>query len=406
MVHPLISGSALQEQLNDVGMHVEDLRLKLEDARTALITAGSFSESLQSRYEEVSAEKIKLEDEVTKVRMALSNRSTDSEACQRDEQLFQLKDELRNMQERFVEAQHQSEKELSVMQFAKEQDEAEAATRATELEAHKVRLQGMLSSAMQSQSGGSSKEDNTLEVKIQQLRGDRDELRSEKAFLQHEFYFALKAAEADRTSALEDLQQIRTEMQQATTAQHDRSVETQGLHERLQVISIRLDSVTASFATATNEKQDLADRLEQLQLELNNARQAQDYRQKEQEATTTETHRLHDQQVVELMSRLAAVQDEVSSGRHRLVLSNRARSELEASVEQLQSRMIQSKGRGSEVPPQPREDQDASGSSSDTPAMVKDLEARVQRRNSQSFYSPYSVPELTRGLSHCRPASS
>ena len=336
---------SLSQQLDYAKADVCSLCLKIEDVQTALTTASSFADDLQNQYEEVSAAKLKLEDELTKVQENLADRSTDSEAQQRNEQLFQLKDHLQNLQQKMGEERLQHEKEIEATAFGGQQDLVEARTRSAELTARVSELQSALASAQAGRKREDSGSVGLLHVKIQQLRAERDDLRRSKSFGEHEHHFALKAAEADRASALEELQIVRSELRQKTTAHDNLEVETTGLRDRLQHISARLESVAASFATASSEKNDLADRVAQLELELGHAMAARDDLESkvaqaiEQEVASHEAHRTHNKQLVDLASRLAMEQSDRSKAQNELFMSNRARSDLEARVDQLRSKI-------------------------------------------------------------------
>jgi len=391
----LIHRSSLQERMDEARVDADTLRIKLEDAQTALVTAGYFADSLQNQYEDVSAVKLKLEDELAKVHETLADRSTDSEARQRDEQLFLLQEDLQAMKRALIEKRQDYEKELAASKFEKEKDAEDRRNRIIQLESRIGKLQADLELAQKARHTGGSENVGLLHVKMQQLRGERDELRRNLSFNEHEHHFAFKAAEADRASALEDLGIIRADLEQKTAALCASQEETAQLRERLQAVSARLESVFASFATASTEKNDLADRVAHFELELGHTVAERDEllgqvaTASEQESASLEAHREHHEQLVDLASRLAMEQSERSKAQNELLMSNRARSDLETRVDQLQSKAASElqDAKHDERPPSPiGHVRRRSGLPSPTiiqnlQAEIADLQSRIQRRD-------------------------
>jgi len=390
----LTLGSSLKQQLDDTAGETHTLRLTLEDAQTALTTASSFADSLQNQYEEVSADKLRLEDELARQQETIANRSTESESRQRDEQLFRYKEDREVLQWTLEVDRQQHEKDIAAVTFGKAQDIRAARARMSELESRVSELQAVLRDAQKSRGEGGNEHVGQLELKVQLLRAERDDSRRSQSFGEHEHHFALKTAEADRASAVEDLAHARCELQEHLTAHDNLQKETGKLRERLQDVSARLESVAGSFATASTEKNDLADRVAHLELEVGHATTVRDELERkvveatQQEATSLEAHRTHHEQLVDLASRLVMEQSERSKAQNELVMSNRARSDLESRVDQLHVRIIELQ----EAQPLREDDSPSNGhvrsrsSTSSSTALQSlqaekaDLQSRLQRR--------------------------
>lgn len=289
----------------------------------------------------MSAAKFKLEEEFADIQKMLADRSTDSEASSRQEELFHLKEEVQDLLRKLSHAQQQCDGEIAGLKFGKEQDLKEARARVCELEGTVSQLEMSLDTARPGLDRTRSENEDLLHVKIEQLRTERDDLRRSKSFGEHEHHFALNAAVADRDSALDDIEKAHSQLLQKSTAYDSLEAEVAQLKQRLDDVSTRLETVSASFAAASTEKNDLADRISHLELELRHATAARnefDIKVKEataKEVASLQAHHIHHEQLVDLASRLAIEQSERSKAQNALVTSNKARSDLEARVDQL-----------------------------------------------------------------------
>ena len=170
-----------KEKHRETVAETETLRLQLEDAQKRV-------EEMEDRFEESLKKQLDTENALNEVREEFANRSTDSEARQRDEQLFDHKEAVERLQQVLDKerAEHATVVEAAVLVLSKDLEESRERINRLEKE-----LEGASSS---------SKNLKLAENKIHRLRAERDELRTSLHFVNHEQRFTNKEVETHQLS--------------------------------------------------------------------------------------------------------------------------------------------------------------------------------------------------------------
>jgi chromosome segregation ATPase len=184
---------------------VDTYKHRLQDSETNLVSVGAVIDGLQERLEVLLAEKLKVEDELRSVQEEIGNRSTESEARARDEELFQLKEEL----DGYKESMANTRKELEGRIFVKDKDIEEA-------RASVATLQSTIANLENANRRAETRHVHLLHDKIGRLRSERDELRVSLNFIQHEHRFARQALESDKLVAVGELQDVKNVVREKT----------------------------------------------------------------------------------------------------------------------------------------------------------------------------------------------
>lgn len=239
---------------------VESTRLELEDLKkrlaSRLLEIEEYSDQLQLAATDIS----ELEARNTELEEGLANRSTESEAQHKSEEIFQLKEDLEDLRIRYFTKETELLSSIEEINLAKSKiSELEAVLSAARLAAE----------SDPSRPGEYSTQANLLHAKIERLRIERDELRQTLSFSKHEHRFAIQAAEADRISAMEELSQTRLELKKKEIDTSKLQSELDNHREQLHTLSTELDEVRGRMAVLSTEKNDELDQqISQLQSEL------------------------------------------------------------------------------------------------------------------------------------------
>ena len=278
--------------------------IQLSDATREVSEAGERLDSLQSQFEEASAAKLNLEDDLAKLQQAIANRSTEFESRQQDEQLFDIKEELQTARRVLEDERKQTTTKVAALAFEKTQDIEKARRRIAELESRVAELRIPTTQAQANHLEIDGDDVGHLHVKIQRLRSERDDLLQSTSFAEHENRFALKALEADHQSALEKLQ--KTEAMLAVE-KHELEDKIALLESELSRSMCQRDDLEAKLGAAA-------------QSEINNGAQ----------------HQIRDEQLRDMSSQLVILQERCKKAEHELALSAWARSDLEERYRKLQ----------------------------------------------------------------------
>jgi chromosome segregation ATPase len=385
----------------------EARRIELGDAKNQLEQATTRADDLDERFRNAGTRIFELEALLAETQETLANRSTESEARGKDEALFELKEKVEQLQQTLQQTKAEHEKDVSSVEFLRAQDSREATARARQLqqriseleqrvkqvgaelaekelaegyERRIAELQALPPSPTSTVPESNVEQEETkhialMHAKIEKLRVERDDLRQKVSYLTHESRFALRAAEEDKASAMEDLQRARIDLKQKAAAHEAARTEAAGLQERLSTMTSRLESAEASFAAASTDKHDLADKVAHLELDLSRS-------QKERAEV--------DGTVALLLSRHARAELERDRARGDFSKAAKEQQRLEARIDRLQSARENAGESGDQA-----EDGEAiegarsrktSGTSSvadteDHKQQVDDLRGRVERRD-------------------------
>ncbi|KAK8853159.1 hypothetical protein IAR55_003860 [Kwoniella newhampshirensis] len=256
----------LSDQVNDLNADLSSLRIQLDDKTAELVVSASSADEVQSRFEEAVKTINTLQGRVAQLEDLQADRSTESEARERDEQLFQIQEEKRNLQETLSAVQKEYEAELASITFKSEQDIAEAQKRVAILEKQVSDLQASLASAAKDvQVSENQQEVRRLEDKIGRLRAERDDLRHNVSFVQNERHFAIRAANEERESAIEEVRKARDELKQRNSTYENLQMLVEELRKDLEEQTSRVGKTAAD---ADSEKLDLVTKVTNLESEL------------------------------------------------------------------------------------------------------------------------------------------
>lgn len=259
----------------------------MDDKESDLMSATARAEDLQNQNEEAVKAKIELEDRVIELEETLADRSTESEARQRDEEFFQFKEEAESSQKALFAERERHRSEIEAIDFAKTKDADEARQqietlegKIAELEQRIAELQSALVTASRSvensekqcvalKSALDASRPSTIPVssnvrnyvaKIDALRLERDQARQSLSFVEHEQRFAMQ----DRASTSAELQRARSELNLKTSAVDALQVERDRQAEQLA-------QAEGSAAATSEEKERMEQALEQIQGDLETA---------------------------------------------------------------------------------------------------------------------------------------
>ena len=302
----------------DMRGQVEALRTELADLNQRLRRAVEQADGMQEKYERCARQKLDLEKDLAELQAIMADRSTASEGQDRMAEIFDQKEEIQHLTAKL----QGSERSLSL-----------ARMRITELEASIAVLTPLPSSC-------GSREVVLLQDKIQRLRSERDELRLSFSYVQHEHRFARDAAEADRISAVEDLQRARSELEVKLEAISTLRAEHAAAKDALDTVTTRLEGVNGSFASASAEKNDLADKVTHLEVDLREATSSRDQLlSRVDELDKRLAERLEDSQVQHLISEVAMAQHKASKAEREMFSLLKANKEYESRIDRLQEQL-------------------------------------------------------------------
>lgn len=249
---------------------MEAMRCELEDSKKRLSTRLLEIEELSDKLQIAAADIVKLEQRNGELEESLANRSTETEAQHRKEEVFQLQEDLRLSREQYeLKTIELAEKVLAI---------GVSATRIEELE---VMLNNVKAEAEDWRARSLSKSNlalvGLLEGKIERLRSERDELRQTMSFAKHEHRFALEAAEADRLSAKAELEKAKVDLDNRTIELDTVKSDLSAHRDQLDSLSVELDNLRRQMVEATTEKNHaLDDQIRQLQAELDGTKADRD----------------------------------------------------------------------------------------------------------------------------------
>lgn len=256
----------LKQELEEEKATSSAFKTQLEDLEANLAVTQAEHDKAREDFEVILKEKLDIESRLTALQDNAADRSTDSEAQQRNEELFQVKEDLELARQTLNAKIESLREELELTSFAKGKDLEESQTKLTEANRRISELEAQLHSARSPTSG--AEHVGLLHATIQRIRSERDELRQSLSFSQNESRFAVKAAQADRESALDELQKAKLEVKQNVAIRDTLQAEIESIRQRVQQKESDLERVTSSFADAAQEKGDYADKVTQLDRQM------------------------------------------------------------------------------------------------------------------------------------------
>ena len=306
--------SSSREDLQTDRAELDVLRVQLAQLSTKEAAAQTEIDSLQDQLHVAMREKTAIENELNELRTSLADRSTESEAESRNGELLVLKSELDQARQELQDKERELEQEIQGLKFVKEKD-AEAADKKINglqaeltlaqqslqnvegrLQAKITELEGELQVSqtrvrtLEAELGTMKTEATTpktasstpdrlglLYSKIQSLRAERDDLRQSLSFAQNESRFTIRAAQADRESAIGELEAVKSDLNKQLAVHESLEQEVSSVRTQLNEKEVKLEDVKNLHATATVDSCDVADKIAQYESEVASAKTERDH---------------------------------------------------------------------------------------------------------------------------------
>lgn len=250
---------------------IQAMTTELEDCKNRLANRLLEIEELSDKLQGAATDIVKLETRNAEMEDSLANRSTETEAQHRQEEVFQLKEDIEGLKRDYGEAQ------LDLA--TKSQEIATGADRIQQLESE---LAGRNNAASADVTHA-----HLLHAKIETLRTERNELRQTISFAKHEQRFALSAAEADKASAILELQLVKAELVRRDAEIDKLQGEISGHREQLDGLTAELEGVRGRMAEINIKEQDaFQQQIQRLQAELADSKSRSEALQDEMRETS------------------------------------------------------------------------------------------------------------------------
>lgn len=201
-VNMTIDSRSVKEKYKEAIIERDGIQLRLADAQDQLAAVQAQADGMQDKYEEASKARLDAETALEQLREQVANRSTESQARERDLELVNQRAEAEQLNHALDALRNEHEKELELAAFAAERD-LQAAN------AQLLALQDKVEASIEAKRNLAAASD-----KIRQLRAERDQLRTTLHFVNHEQRFTSEEAATHRTA----LEAARTDLEERSNA--------------------------------------------------------------------------------------------------------------------------------------------------------------------------------------------
>lgn len=306
-----------QDELTSDKAELAVIQIQLKEVSEQESASRTEIDDLQDRLEMTTHEKLSIENTLAALQESIGDRSTESEADDRNNELSIIKTELDEARRELKAKEQEMQQELDLLSFTKEKNAEEAQKRIArlqddlstaqtsladkemslqalvdrlqkELEASREEIASLESSvsslkaeldAVKSSSSAHSGPDRLglLYTKIQSLRSERDDLRQALSFAQNESRFTIRAAQADRESAIEELERVKRDLDSQVAVYETLEAEISSVRTQLNERESKLEDVKSLYAGAAFEKGDVADKIAQYESEVASAKAERDH---------------------------------------------------------------------------------------------------------------------------------
>ncbi|OXG17997.1 hypothetical protein C367_04810 [Cryptococcus neoformans Ze90-1] len=256
---------SLNTQLETLNTELTSLEQLLQDKTTELAEANRLSEQTSCRLAESETTVITLRNQVAELECKLEE-SAEANIREGGEERIQLRMEKEALEEALQLAKKGHESKLAAI----EADSQRALSNA------QIRID-TLQNSIQDAPQPNIKDVNEIhkfEEKIGRLRIERDELRHNISFVQNERHFAVRAANAEKDMAIEEVGKARDELKRKSAICDRLQKEIQEFRAALAEKDGEIGSAIAATQEAATEKVKLAKRLADLEHELCSSREA------------------------------------------------------------------------------------------------------------------------------------
>lgn len=161
-----------------------------------------------------------------------------------------------------------------------------------------------------------------FEEKIGRLRIERDELRHIISFVQNERHFALRAANAEKETAIEEVGKAREELKRTSAVCERLQEEIEQCRAALAEKDGEIGSAIATTQEVANEKEKLANQLANLEHELSLSREASSTQQARVSALESQLHAQEDN-LRKVEARAEVLQTELTNVLHHVAQSKK-----------------------------------------------------------------------------------
>lgn len=427
-----------QEQLEEVtsSLAVAQSRVQRGDQKAA-----ELERQLEKVAEELDAavrDRTAIEHKLSQAQDTLADRSTESEADRRDTEIVQLRADLDVAKAALSDKEAELEREVQLLTFTKEQDTKAANTRMAklqhELEAARSKkgetesalrqnianlekdaqlgqqrienlmqevstLQAKLASTpspRKAQASSTPDRVGLLYAKIQSLRAERDELRQSLSFAQNESRFTISAAQADRQSALDELERVKRDIMTQLAVHEALENDVESVRAQLAEREVKLEETKALYAGVTVDRGDVDDKIAQFERDavVAKAKQSELVKQIEESQTiivelnhamalmrsNTETDKRHRRISMDRKTEMSVI-NETSFG----IAPTHERSLSSSSTSRRPGHTRTRSEMASLILPDQAQISSLTGKVAELEAEVKTLSGKLERRNGQSL---------------------
>lgn len=256
---------SLNTQLETLNTELTSLEQLLQDKTTELAEANRLSEQTSCRLAESETTVITLRNQVAELECKLEE-SAEANIREGGEERIQLRKEKEALEKALQLAKKGHESKLAAI----EADSQRALSNA------QIRIDTLQNSIQDAPQPNIKDVDeiHKFEEKIGRLRIERDELRHNISFLQNERHFAVRAANAEKDMAIEEVGKARDELKRKSAICDRLQKEIQEFRAALAEKDGEIGSAIAATQEAATEKVKLAKRLADLEHELCSSREA------------------------------------------------------------------------------------------------------------------------------------
>lgn len=256
------------------------LRIQLSDITSKEASARADIESVQDQLHAAVNDKTKIENELNDLRTSMADRSTESEAENRNGEVLTLQSELVSARRDAEERERALELEIDGLKFIKEKEAESAERKISALQSQSSKAQMAvqdLESKLQAKISGLEADLETsrtrvqaleaeiatmtetakvasrptptperlglLYAKIQSLRAERDDLRNALSFAQNESRFTIRGVEADKQAAIEELEAVKSDLNQQMATHKSLEQEVSSIRTQLGEKEVKLEEL-------------------------------------------------------------------------------------------------------------------------------------------------------------------
>lgn len=256
---------SLNTQLETLNTELTSLEQLVRDKTTELAEVNRLSEQASCRLAESETTVITLRNQVAELECKLDESAAEN-VSENDEERIQLRKEKEALEEALQLAKKEHESELAAI-------EADSQKALSNAQIHIDTLQNSIQDAPQP----NIKDVDVIhkfEEKIGRLRIERDELRHNISFVQNERHFAVRAANAEKETAIEEVGKAREELKRKSAICERLQQEMEEFRAALAEKDVEFGDAIATTREVANEKEKLAKQLADIEHELSSSHEA------------------------------------------------------------------------------------------------------------------------------------